>query len=478
MDIFSYLQKKGIDTVDRSFYRMIALWESWYKGKVRNFSFYRVYSGQGTYSRKQRKSLGMAKKLSEDIADLLLNERVQITLSDEETGKFVDDILKQNRFLVLGNDYQELKACSGTVAYIPYLYDAEAAEDGTILSGKIGIDYVSASNIFPISWNNGRITECAFTFVKTAKRKKYVQVQFHRLEQNEDGSQYVIENSVLECQAGSREGKELREEEWKQLGPFRLLSARTETGSNEPQFVIDRLNIVNNADEDESNPMGIAIYANCIDVLRKLDTEYDSYCNEFDLGRKRIFVAPELIKNSDGTPAFDPEDTVFYQMPDNYDKDKEGLIKEINMDIRTEQHSKAINDDLNYLSLKCGFGTERYKFDSSGVKTATEVVSENSDMFRMIKKHEIILEDVLKELVRIIIRLGVVLGNTLNPGTEITIDFDDSIIEDKEAERQSDRQDVSMGAMPLYEYRAKWYGETEEQAKAAVQQPEDGSVIE
>ena len=34
-----------------------------------------------------------------------------------------------------------------------------------------------------------------------------------------------------------------------------------------------------------------------------------------------------------------------------------------------------------------------------------------------------------------------------------------------------------MGAMPLWEYRAKWYGETEEQAKAAVQQPED-TVIE
>ena len=63
--------------MDKSFYRMIAVWESWYKGKVRNFTFYRVYSGQGTYSRKQRKSLGMAKKLSEDIADLLLNERVR-----------------------------------------------------------------------------------------------------------------------------------------------------------------------------------------------------------------------------------------------------------------------------------------------------------------------------------------------------------------------------------------------------------------
>ena len=48
MDIFSYFQRKGIDTVDKSFYRMIALWESWYKGRVRNFTFYKIYSGQGT----------------------------------------------------------------------------------------------------------------------------------------------------------------------------------------------------------------------------------------------------------------------------------------------------------------------------------------------------------------------------------------------------------------------------------------------
>ena len=168
---------------------------------------------------------------------------------------------------------------------------------------------------------------------------------------------------------------------------------------------------------------------------------------------------------------------MFYQLPDDYDNSQEGLIKEINMDLRADQHSKAINDDLNYLSLKCGFGTERYKFDSSGVKTATEVISENSDMYRMIKKHEIILENVLKQLVRIIIRLGIVLGEPLNPDAEMTIDFDDSIIEDKQAERQSDRQDVSIGAMALWEYRAKYYGETEEKAKAAVQQPEN-AVIE
>ena len=152
------------------------------------------------------------------------------------------------------------------------------------------------------------------------------------------------------------------------------------------------------------------------------------------------------------------------------------MIHEINMEIRAEAHEKAINDDLNYLSLKCGFGTERYRFEGGNVKTATEVISENSDMYRMLKKHEIILEDVLRRLVRIIIRLGVVLGQQLSEESEITIDFDDSIIEDKQAERTADRQDVSMGAMPLWEYRMKWYAETEEQAKAAVQQPAE--VIE
>lgn len=473
MNIFNYFQKKGIDTVDASFYRKIEEWKSWYNGSVRNFSFYRVYSGQGSYTRRKRKSLGMAKKISEDIADLLLNERVKITLSDENTGNFVKKVLENNNFLILGNEYQERKAYTGTVAYVPYLSDMQIADDGTIISGKIKINYVSASNIYPVSWNNGSTTECIFTFVHTVNRKKYVHVQFHKLEKE----QYVIENTILEISEGSREGRELALQEWKELEPFSNMIYRVETGSLEPQFVLDRLNITNNADNDESNPMGIAIFANSIDVLKKIDTEFDSYSNEFELGRKRIFVAPEMINNKDGSPAFDPEDTVFYKLPDEYAEKKDGKsIIDIDMQIRSDEHSKAINDDLNYLSLKCGFGTNKYRFENGNVKTATEVISENSDMYHTIQKHEIILDDVIQKLVKIIIRLGIVIGESLSEEATITIDFDDSIIEDKKAERDRDLHDVAVGAMSLWEYRAKWYGETEGQAKEAVGHPAE--VIE
>lgn len=470
INIFDYFKKHDIDTVDASFYAKIAEWDSWYKGNVKKFHYYRVYGGQGTYTKCHRHSLNMGKKVSEDVADLLLNERVKITIADAASDKYVKEVLEKNNFIVTGNEYQERKAAKGTVAYVPYLADAEVNEDGTIRSGKVKINYLEAQNIFPLTWENRNVLECAFLFPKTYKRKKYVQIQFHRLE----GGLYVIENHVVECTKGA--GRELEKQEWNTIPVFYGLAERIETGSPERQFVIDRLNIVNNADEDDTNPMGISVFANAIDTLRKIDLEYDSYANEFGLGRKRIFVAPEMLTDKDGNPTFDSNDTVFYRLPEDYLANSNEPLKEVNMELRVDAHSKAINDDLNYLSFKCGFGTERYKFDQGNITTATQVISENSDMYRTIQKHEIILDSVIKELIRIIIRLGTAANvPDLNVDTDISIDFDDSIIEDKQTERNEDRKDVSMGAMGLAEYRAKWYGETEE--VAAKKLPEQTGVM-
>ena len=79
------------------------------------------------------------------------------------------------------------------------------------------------------------------------------------------------------------------------------------------------------------------------------------------------------------------------------------------------------------------------------------------------KKHELVLEDALIDLVRAVIYAAT--NQVYNE--EIIIDFDDSIIEDKTTEKQSDRNDVSLGAMSLEEYRSKWY-ETIEEAKKKI----------
>lgn len=470
MDVTRYLKKQGYDTVPGSFYRLIDVWESWYQSKVRKFHTYKIYNGD-SYVNQQRYSLGMAKKVCEDIADLLMNEKVKITIDDDATQAFAEHVLKENRAELMLNQYQERKAYTGTVAYVPYIDDAEIVEgEGSFLPGigAVRINYVSAGRIFPLSWSNGYITECAFVFIKTVDSRKYSHIQIHKLEPDE----YVIENHVVECSTGA--GREISESEWKLLNGFENLAPEIHTGSKMRQFTIDSLNIVNNVDED--NPMGVAIFANCIDQIKGIDVVYDSYVNEFVLGKKRIFVAPEMMgTNENGNPVFDDNDVVFYRLPEDTLKDGGNPIVEVNMEIRAEQHNKAINDNLNVISSKCGFGTERYKFENGNIQTATQVISENSDMYRTIKKHEIPLDDTLKELIRIICRLGNVLGAGVKEDAEITIDFDDSIIEDKGTERQQDRNDVSMGVMRHEEYRAKWYGESIEEA--AKNLPEQNTTM-
>ena len=90
-------------------------------------------------------------------------------------------------------------------------------------------------------------------------------------------------------------------------------------------------------------------------------------------------------------------------------------------------------------------------------------------MFRTIKKHEIILEGVLIELCRVLLRMGNAYMNAgLNEDVEITVDFDDSIIEDKETDFNRDSRMVQMGIMNNWEFRAKWMNEDEATAKAAL----------
>ena len=481
MDIFSYFRDKGIDTVNPTYYRQIEIWRSWYNSNVKKFHKYKVYRGNGTSVNCLRHSLGMAKKVCEDMADLLLNERVTITIADQTTDAFVKGVLEANTWEELGNEFQEWKSALGTVAYVVYIKDAVVDEAGNMTGGSVGINYVEAAHIYPTSWQNKVITECIFTFPKTYKRKKYVHFQYHRIEDvpGENRKQYVIENTVVENTSGS--GRELTPDQWEEIPAFSGLAERIETGSDQPLFIIDRLNMVNNADDDTTNPMGVSLFANAIDIIRKIDLEYDSYANEFSLGRKRIFVAPEFLSNTNGSPVFDPNDSVFYELPEDYFKNAESkeAIREINMELRIEEHSKAINDDLNWLSFKCGFGTDRYKFEAGSVKTATEVISENSDMYRSLTKHELVLNRVLIQLIQTIIRAGISIGIPgLQENTDVTIQFDDSIIEDKVTERQNDRQDVAMGAMGLAEYRAKWYGETPEQAQKNLPEQFDNGVIQ
>lgn len=463
--ILDKLRKEGYSTIPDDFYNFIDLWRQWYVGDVDKFHTYKIWNGRNHICN-HRYGMGMGKKVCEDWASLLLNEKVHITLEGEAEQEFVDSVLKTNNFAVKGNEAQELKAAYGTSAYVLRVTGVDVAEDGQVMTGDaIKIDYVSADKIYPLAWENGIVSECAFASEIASGNDKYVYLQIHK--KNDSGT-YDIENRLYNNTNG-----QMAETELSALPQFAAVSPVVHTNSAIKMFILDRMNIANNV--DHSNPLGISVFANAIDQLKGCDIAFDGYVNEFNLGKKRIMVKPEATKDFDGNPYFDPSDLAFYMLPE--DAQSGNIVQEINMSLRSAEFNAGIQDMLNALSAKCGFGENHYKFDNGNISTATQIISQNSTLFRNIKKHEIILEDVLIELCRLILNLGnTYLGQRLNEEVEISIDFDDSIIEDKETDFNRDLRMLSAGIIQRYEFRMRWMNEDEETAKAALPQME--SLVE
>lgn len=461
MSIIKILQQKGYDTVPADFYSMIDVWKSWYDGNVADFHTYHVFNGQNKVQC-HRYTLGMGKKVSEDWANLLMNEKVKITLGGEKEQEFFDSVCRANNFRVKANEMQELKSGLGTVSYVPRVTNVQVKRGilGKILTvfgvGKpaIKLDYVTASNIFPLSWENGEVLECAFTSTCFVGKNRYTYLQIHRRDEN---GFYIIENSIYNSTNGT-----YKEVSLSSVKGFKNVAPVVYTGSTERQFVIDRLNIANNY--DNTLPMGIPAFANAIDQLKGVDIAYDSYVNEFVLGKKRIMVKPAATKDFDGNPTFDPNELTYYVLPEEVGDGS--VIQPIDMTLRTAEHNAGLQDMLNALSSRCGFGRNYYKFDNGGVATATQVISENQDLQATVHKHGIILKSAMEELARIILRLGnSVLGMGLDEDTDIKIELDDSIFVDRESVLADMRNDVAAGLLKGELYIAEKYGVTVEQAR-------------
>ena len=434
--ITEYLTRNGYTAVDDAYYAQIALWQSWYQGKVNSFHTYTQYNGQRKVTR-QRKTMGMAKRFCEDWAALLLNEKVRISVGNETAQAAMDEILKHNRFSVRANQLVELAFALGTGAFVEYL-------DG----GEVVIDYVRGSMVYPLAWDNGIITECAFASERKQGAEKYIYRNIHR----KDGQgRYVVENKMFRRNGDTITPADLPEG----------VADEVMTGSEVPYFQIVTPNIVNNA--DLSSPMGISVYANAIDNLQNIDLVFDAYDNEFRLGKKRVLVPLTLTQTTMADsgvtkPVFDDNDVEFYVIDTGEQNTQK--IEEMNGALRYDAFEAGIKTAINLAAYKCGFGENRYRFEGGTAMTATQVISQDSDLFRNLKKHELILDAALQGLIRAIAQMaGIGIG-------EITIEFDDSIIEDEDKERQRFMQEIREGLRQPWEYRVKYFGEAEEQAKA------------
>lgn len=451
-NIAETLSKKGINLTVGSIYDFQQIWKSWYRGNVNDFHHYKEQVN-GKQKSFERLTMNMPKKICEDISKLLWSEKTRIDLSNQKATKKLWEVLdsKENSFTVNFPIFLEKSLAIGTGVLIEYKNKDE----------KTIIDYLDGTVVIPYKYTNSYINGL-ITISRWKEKNRNKDIFFTHITYHEySKGKYTRLNELYKSANETELGKEIKfSDAFEDVKEFEEITTST------PRFQVFKPNLANNFDTE--SPMGISILANSIDRFKSIDLKYDSLNREFKLGKKRILVDPTAMKatfeaNEQGevhqVQYFDSNDEAYVGI-----NGMEGQpVKEIDFSIRAQDHIEAINQELNWLSSNVGLGNNFYKFDGSGLKTATEVISENADAFRTKVHYDIIVNDVIYDLVKVICEMEGIKTNN------ITIVPDDSIIEDKNTEQLRALQEVTQGLKSKKSYLMDIKGMSEQEAEEELE---------
>lgn len=461
-----YLEKKFGCKLSTTFYTNVRTWRNWWRGYDDTFHSYRQLGVDNAPRKREMYRMNMAKRITEDWAGLLLNERTGITVEDTGSNEWLQGedgnggVLWDNAFFQEGNELLEKAFALGTGAFIARADGAKVDKSGKVVADpecKAVIDYVDALCIIPLSISRSRITEVAFVSESVKRGKTCIYLETHTIGEN---GNYQIENEYF-----IKDGSRMKPTE---LPPG--IVPLIDTGSPLPWFAIFTPNITNN--NEYENGLGLSVYANAIDNLKGVDLAFNNFTKDLFLGGKKVFINKSMLQTDKDGKVITPDDAaqqLFQMVGDGMDFDAKQMTQEFNPSLRVAENAEAVQRQLDYLSFACGMGTHRYQFNFSGVKTATEYTGERQDLVQHAQRHSIVLVNAIKTLCAALLYIGRdFCGAAVDPETNITVDFADGFIIDDNAARENDRQDIRDGIKQKWEYRVKWYHETEEEAKAAI----------
>lgn len=410
-----------------------------------------MYKGMAPWVDDQIHSLRLEQGICREFANVCLNE-MDSSVSDERL-----DAIYQKAIRKLNESLQSGIAL-GSFCIKP-------------IGGAV-VEYITADKFMPVEFDaEERPTKIVFISVKkVGEQSYYLRFEYHALDKNG----LTIINQAYYTSDLSSIGHPVPlsdVEEWASLleGVNYPLMKRMDFGYYR--------NPIKN--EIDGSFCGVSVFDGSIDLIKDTDTQFGRLDWEFDSGERAIHVDPTALQ---AKPMIDKKGKTRYVMPklnqrlyrmlDVQQGENTDLYKEFSPQLRDQNFINGLNAYLRRIEFNVSLSYGDLSDVSDVDKTATEARIAKKRKYNMVKAIQKNLEDCLNDLVY---ALAFYNGLTTS-GYEFICTFKDSILVDEETERQQDRADVGMGVMSKAEYRAKWYGETLEEAEKNL--PEEAGVIE
>ena len=488
MDVFKkdVFELEGVPAFREYYTLFIFVWQAIYKG------FYKAWHEVPLKTIRDPKgktrtlaTMNAGKMACSQMARYVWNERCSITASmasapeDDPLDGFLQYVLKDNRFGSAFGDLLEKSFALGGGALKEWVEIPKDEKGNDLGEGKVRIGYTMASQFVPTAWDNSKVTSGIFVSREARDGYYYTVVEWHHW----DGTTYRITNDLYRQPIKGSEPQNILGW-WYPLDKIYPLLSPDTTMEDVHQAFFQYVRPFGANYADDNSPLGMSIYAPALNTLHGLDIMFDSLQREFVLGKKRIIAPARSMKVSAGVNGsrpdryFDADDEVWEALATDNPEDLK--IYDNSVDLRVEPHITGINGDLSILCAQIGFDPGTLSFDATkGLKTATEVISENSKTFGTVKAHENLLKDALVDMVHAIFDLAVRYGLTwegktieslISGGYDVSVQFDDSIIEDKNAEINRGVSLVGAGLLSKKKFMTDLLGYTPEDADSELKQ--------
>ncbi len=336
---------------------------------------------------------------------------------------------------------------------------------GSLVIRPLGADkaeFVTADKFIPIAFDDeGNPIDIAFITVKRiGEYEHYTKFERHYFV----NGNLTIENKCYRSLDRNYIGTECELSsvaEWAGVNPGPVTFA----GMDKMDFGYYRNPVKNRVDGSEC---GVSIFESAVELIEKTDVQAARLDWEYESGERAIHVDERALKKQNKkTAGMARLNGRLYRGLNLEDgKDKE-LLREYSPEMRDESYISGL--ERYYRSIEFAVGLAYGDLSDVQVvdKTATEVRASKIRKYNRVTAIQGKLRDCLEDFA-----CGLAFYNGMyRSNYEFTCNFNDSILTDEETERNQDRQDVAMGAMPLWEYRAKWYNEDENTAREAVETP-------
>ena len=438
---------------------------SYYQSKFDDVEYINT---DGDRKRRKMQHLPIARTAAKKIASLVYNEQAEISADVETLNKFLNDMLANDRFNKNFERYLESALALGGLAMRPYV-------DGD----KIRVAFIQAPVFLPLQSNTQDVSSAAI-LTKTIKSEGktnvyYTLVEFHEwvtkdgseIGSTKDKNLYRITNELYKSNTDNSLGQRVNLQElYPDLEPVTVLK-----DLSRPLFTYLKTPGMNN--KDINSPLGLSIFDNAKTTIDFINRTYDEFMWEIKMGQRRVIVPEQLtqlkVQDNQGNITFkrrfDVEQNVYMQVgAGNMDS---GNIVDLTTPIRSSDYISAISEGLKLFEMQIGVSSGMFTFDGQGVKTATEIVSENSDTYQMRNSIVALVEQSIKELCVSMCELGKAVGlykGNIPELDDISVNLDDGVFTDRHAELDYWMKMVAAGFATQKRGIAKTLNITEDEA--------------